>query len=121
MERPYPLDAPRSRRRELYGCCRTWQHVRFAPKSMLERSARNEKRSAEVECSVRPYLATPGIVKVLLPPRQSRGSPCVTSVAHHLSYSCEARAEARPRLVGERTVRFWRDCRGSLLPRLRMR
>src|SRR5262252_6403461 len=121
MEWPGPLVRPRPRRCELCGCGRAWQHVRFAPKSTSERSARNEKRSAEVECSVRPYLATLGIVKVLLPPRQSRGSPCVTSVAHYLSYSCEARAEVRPRLVGERTVRFWRDCRGSLQPRLRMR
>src|SRR5215469_16506207 len=71
MERPYPRDPPRSRRCELYGFCRTWQHVRFASKSKSERSARNEKLSAEVECSVRPYLATPGIVKLLLPPRQN--------------------------------------------------
>src|SRR5215471_14032675 len=56
MEPPYPLVPPRSRRCELYGCGRAQQHVRFAPKSMSERSARNEKRSAEVECSVRPYL-----------------------------------------------------------------
>src|SRR5215813_8829637 len=31
--------------------------------------------------------------------------------------SCAARPEARPRRVGGRTVRFWEDCRGSLLPR----
>src|SRR5215472_12162231 len=56
MEWPGPLVRPRPRRCELCGCGRAWQHVRFAPKSMSERSARSEKRSAEVECSVRPYL-----------------------------------------------------------------
>src|SRR5262250_3962484 len=63
MEWPAPLVRPRPRRCELCGCGRAWQHVRFAPKSTSERSARNEKRSAEVECSVRPCLATPGIAK----------------------------------------------------------
>src|SRR5215469_15373981 len=55
MERPCPLVPPRSRRCEPHECGPDQPHVRFALKSMSERSARNEKRSAEVECSVRPY------------------------------------------------------------------
>src|SRR5262245_50433747 len=43
-----------------------------------------------------------------------------SSVAHH-PYSCATRAEARPRRAGGRTARFWKDCRGSLQPHLRMR
>src|SRR6516162_6495906 len=34
---------------------------------------------------------------------------------------CAAQAEARPRRVGGRTARLWKDCRGSLRPRPRMR
>src|SRR6516225_12211684 len=33
---------------------------------------------------------------------------------------CAAQAEARPRRVGGRTVRLWKDSRGSLRPRPRM-
>src|SRR5215470_5679771 len=78
MEWPGPLARPRPRRRELCGCGRAWQHVRFAPKSMSERSARNEKRSAEVECSVRPYLS------ILCPARWgSRTSPAPKGQGHY--------------------------------------
>src|SRR6516162_8227900 len=34
---------------------------------------------------------------------------------------CAAQAEARPRRVGGRTARLWKDCRGSPRPRPRMR
>ena len=54
---PVPFVRLRPRLRERCASCRAWQHVRFAPTSTLERSARNEKRSAEVECSLRPYLS----------------------------------------------------------------
>ena len=53
-------------------------------------------------------------------PGRAGGSPWVISVAHH-PYSCAARVEARPRRVGGRTARFWKDCRRSLQPRLRIR
>src|SRR5262252_3886210 len=89
MEWPGPLVRPRPRRCELCGCGRAWQHVRFAPKSMSERSARNEKRSAEVECSVRPYLL-PELSNFYCHPGRAGGSPWVISVAHH-PYSCAAR------------------------------
>src|SRR5262249_52731345 len=65
-----------------------------------------------------PTFNSTGIVKLLLPPGGAWGS--VISVAHH-PYSCAARAEARPRRVGARTARLWKDCRGSLQPRLHMR
>src|SRR5262249_1529847 len=45
--------------------------------------------------------------------RGRAGSPWVIScisVADH-PYICAARAEARPRRVGGRTARFWKDCR----------
>src|SRR5215469_9642768 len=119
MERPYPLVPPRSRRCELYGYGLAQQYVRFALKSTLERSDRNEKQSAEVECSVRPYLL-PELSNFYCHPGRAGGSPWVISVAHH-PYSCAARVEARPRRVGGRTARFWKDCRGSLQRRLRMR
>src|SRR5215469_5545637 len=78
MEWPGPLARPGLRRCELCGCGRAWQHVRFAPKSMWERSARNEKRSAEVECSVRPYLSS------LCPARSgSRTSPAAKGQGHY--------------------------------------
>ena len=41
-------------------------------------------------------------------PSRAGGSPWVISVAHH-PYSCAARVEARPRRVGGRTARFWKD------------
>src|SRR5215471_7973069 len=55
MERHYPLVRLKAPRCEPYGYGRAWPHVRFAPKSILERSARHAKRLAEVGCSVRPY------------------------------------------------------------------
>src|SRR5262249_59229936 len=56
-----------------------------------------------------PTFNSTGIVKLLLPPGGAGGSPWVISVAHH-PYSCAARAEARPRRVGARTARLWKDC-----------
>src|SRR5262252_1460361 len=69
----------------------------------------------------RPRARLPETWEIRRDPGGAGGPPWVISVAHHPSYTCAARAEARPRRAGGRTARFGKDCRGSLQLRLRMR
>jgi hypothetical protein len=62
---------------------------------MSEVAMSRQRSQSLSSCARRIVPATRGIVNVLLPPRQSWGSPWVISVAHH-PYSCAPRRKRDP-------------------------